>query len=121
MRSPWKTSTDRSGSSDTVGLSGDDDRLAVALAPPNDRCPADLAQVLLLGKQVDHGIRRVGVELARIRVLQAALVTGELDDGTLEAEADPEERDPELPGESDGVDLALPPAVAESSRNEDPV
>src|SRR5205823_9818643 len=43
---------------------------------------AEITHVPLLREQVDDRMRRVGVELARVRVLQAALVASELDDGT---------------------------------------
>ena len=46
----------------------------------------------LLGQQVDHGVRRLGVELGGVRALEPADVAGELDDRALQAQAEPEER-----------------------------
>ena len=67
------------------------------------------------------GYGRLGVELARVRALQAAHVARELDHGDLHAEADAEVRDPVLAGDPGREDLALDAAAAEPAGHEDAV
>ena len=59
------------------------------------------------------------VELGRVDVLRADDLARELDDRALQAEAQPEVRDPVLAGEVRGEDLALDAAMAEAARDED--
>src|SRR5688572_26835758 len=47
----------------------------------------------LLGHEIDHGVRRVAIELGRVRVLECSNGAGKLDDSELHAETDPEERE----------------------------
>ena len=67
------------------------------------------------------GWRRLLVELAGIGLLQPDDVSGELGHGALHAQADAEEGDAALPGEADGVDLALDAPFAESAGHEDSI
>ena len=66
-------------------------------------------------------MRRLLVELERVRALEAEHVAGELDDRHLQAEADPEERDLVLARVADREDLALGAAHAEAARDQDRV
>src|SRR5690606_24072252 len=76
---------------------------------------------LLLLHQGDDRILAIRVELQAVRVRQAELVAGVLNDGDLKAEAEPEVRDAALAGESHGGDLAFDAAVAEAAGDEDAV
>ena len=82
---------------------------------------AQVGHVLLLGQQVDHGVRRGGIELARVRALETADVARELDHRALQAEADPEERDAALARVAHGRHLALHAPHAEAARDQDAV
>jgi hypothetical protein len=66
-------------------------------------------------------VRRGGVELAGVGVLQAADVARELDAGGLHAEADAEVGNLVLAGVADGVQHALDAALAEAAGDEDAV
>ena len=83
--------------------------------------PAEVLDLLLLGQQVDHGVRRLRVHLGRVRALEPEHVPGELADRHVHAEADAEIGDSALAGDPAGEDLALPPARAEAARHEDAV
>jgi hypothetical protein len=83
--------------------------------------PAHVGDVLLFREQIDHGMRRGGVELAGVGSLQPADVAGELDHRALQAEADPEEGHAALAGEPDRLDLPLDPPDAEPPGDQDPV
>ena len=74
--------------------------------------------LLLLGQKVDHRIRRLRVELARVGALEAGHVPGELDHGHLHAQADAEVGHAVLTGEAGRGDLALDPADAEPARDQ---
>ncbi len=67
-------------------------RHEIAGLRPEPHGGAHVGHVLLLGQQVDDGVRRGRVELARVRALQTADVAGELDHRALQAQADPQER-----------------------------
>ena len=80
-----------------------DDRLAVGVGRPGARHEvaglrteahrsAQVGHVLLLRQQVDHGVRRRRIELARVGAVESHDVAGELDHGALQPEADAEER-----------------------------
>ena len=71
-------------------------------------------------KQVDHRVRRLGIELGRVRALHPADVAGVIDDGHLHPQADAE-RDTVLAREPRSGDLALDPALAEAAGIQDPV
>ena len=73
-----------------------DDRLAVRVARPRalgelDRLraephrAAEILDLLLLGQQVDHRIRRLGIHLGRVRAVQPDDVPRELGDGDVHA------------------------------------
>ena len=106
-----------------------DRRLAVDLARarllaeldglrPEPHRAAEVLDLLLLGQQVDHRVRRLGIHLRRVRALEPAHVPRELGDGDVHAEADAEVRDALLAGDAAGEDLALPAARAEAARHE---
>ena len=82
-----------------------DDGLAVELARPRagvelDRIgaqahrAAEVGDLLLLGQEVDDGVRRLGIELRRVRAVHVGDVAGELAHRDLHAQADAEVRDP---------------------------
>ena len=79
---------------------------------------AEILDLLLLGQQVDHRERRLGIHLGRVRAVEAADVAGELGDGDVHAEADAEVRDLVLARDAAGEDLALPAARAEAAGHE---
>ena len=79
---------------------------------------AEILDLLLLGQQVDHRIRRLGIHLRRVRAVEAADVPRELRDGDVHAEADAEVRDLVLARDAAGEDLPLPAARAEAARHE---
>ena len=79
---------------------------------------AEILDLLLLGQQVDHRIRRLGIHLGRVRALEPDDVARELRDGDVHAEADAEVRDAALARDAAGEDLALPAARAEAAGNE---
>ena len=83
--------------------------------------PAEVLDLLLLGQQVDHGIRRLGIHLGRVRAVEPAHVARELGDGDVHPEADAEVRNPTLARDLAGEDLALPAARAEAAGDEDAV
>ena len=82
---------------------------------------AEVGDLLLLGQQVDHRERRLGVELGRVGAVHAGDVPRELGDGDLHAEADAEVRDPLLARDLRGADLALDAAAAEAAGDQDAV
>ena len=61
----------------------------------------------LLGQEIDHGVRRVGVDLDGVRALEPCDVSRVFATGELHSETDPEEGNLVLPGELDGANLAL--------------
>src|SRR3954447_2078056 len=69
--------------------------------------PAEVGDLLLLGQQVDDGVRRLGVELGRVGAVHLRHVPRELAYGDLHAETDPEVGDLALAGDLGGADLAL--------------
>jgi hypothetical protein len=77
--------------------------------------------VLPLGDQRDDRVRRVGIELGRVRVRERRAVARVLDHGELHAEADAEVRDAVLARVADRLDLAFDAALAEAARHEDRV
>ena len=80
-----------------------------------------LLDVALLGEQVDDRVRREGVELGRVGVSGVEHLAGDVDDGALHAEAEPEIRDQVLAGVPRGEHLALDAAMAEAARHDDAV
>ena len=88
---------------------------------PEPHRAAHVGDLLLLGQQVDHRERGLGIELGRVRPVHSAGVAGELGDRDLHAQADPQVGDLLLAGHPRGGDLALDAAAAEAARNEDPV
>ena len=73
---------------------------------------------LLLGQQVDDGIRRLGIHLRRVRAVEPDDVPRELGDRDVHAEADAEVRDLALARDAAGEDLPLPAARAEAAGDE---
>src|SRR4051794_4244270 len=82
---------------------------------------AHVAHLLLLRQEVDHGVRRLGVELGRVGAVETCDVARELGHRDLHAEADPEVWHAALPSEPRGPDLALDAAHAEATGDQDPV
>ena len=82
---------------------------------------AHVDDVALLVHEVDHRVRRVRVELARVGAGEAAHVAGELDHRAVQPEAQPEERHAVLTGVAGGGDLALDAADAEPAGDHDAV
>ena len=80
-----------------------------------------LLDVALLGEQVDDRMRREGVELRRVRVRSVENLAGDIDDGALHSEAQPEVRDQLLPRVSRGEHLALDAAMTEAAGHDDAV
>ena len=79
---------------------------------------SEILHLLLLGEQVDHGERRLGIHLRRVCAVHTADVAGELGDGDVHSEADAEIWDLLLAGDAAREDLPLPPARAEPARDE---
>ena len=88
---------------------------------PEAHRAALLGHALLLLHQVDDRVRRLLVELGRVRVRPAQHVAGIFDHGTLHAEADAEERDLVFARILDREALARHAAAAEATRHEDAV
>ena len=82
---------------------------------------AHVVDLLLLGQQVDHGVRRLGVELRRVGAVHADDVAREVGHRHLHAEAHAQVRDLVVAGDPRGGDLALDPADAEAAGDEDAV
>src|SRR5581483_6238559 len=76
---------------------------------------------VLLVEHAHHGVTAIAVELGAIGVRQADHIAGELDDGTLQAQADAEERDLALASIADSLDLALAATIIEAAGNQDTV
>ena len=106
-----------------------DDRLAVGLVRARafgelDRLraeahrAAEVLDLLLLGQQVDHGMRRLRIHLGRVGAFEAEHVARELGDRDVHAEADAEVRDLALARDAAGEDLSLPAARAEAAGDE---
>jgi len=76
---------------------------------------------LLLGQDVDHGVRRLRVEFGRIRTVESEDVAAEFNRRDLEPEANPEERDFVLARVAGRSDFAFDPAPPEASRDHDAV
>ena len=106
---------------DAVGLRRDRARLEIAGLCAESHRRAQVGHVLLLGQQVDHRMLRRRVELRGVGALEAADVSGELDDRALQAQADAEERHAALARVAHRVDLPLDTAHAESARDQDTV
>ena len=79
---------------------------------------AEILDLLLLGQEVDHRERRLGIHLRRVGAVEADDVARELRDRDVHPEADPEVRNPALAGDAAGEDLPLPAARPEAARNE---
>jgi hypothetical protein len=90
----------------------------VVAEPHRAALPGD---VLLLLHQMDHRVRRLRIDLRRVRAVEPDHVARELDHRHLHAEADAEERPLLLARVAHRRDLALGAAVAEAHRHEDRV
>ena len=77
--------------------------------------------IALFIEQADHGMGRVLVEFGRVCVGQSHDRPAELDGGTLHAQTDAEERDAAFARKTNGLDLALDAAFAETAGDEDAV
>ena len=73
------------------------------------------------GNQRDHRLRRIGLELRRMRTREPRHVAGELDHRDLQAQADAQVRDLFLPSQPHGGDLAFDAPFAEPPGHEDGV
>src|SRR5438874_2343659 len=80
-----------------------------------------LDDVALIVHQVDDGIRRVRIELTRVRTRESAHVARVLDDRAVQTEAQTEEGHALLAGVGDRGDLALDTAHAEATGHDDAV
>src|SRR5262249_53615459 len=76
---------------------------------------------VLLVEHANDRVSAIAVEFGAIGVFQADDITRKFDDGTLQAQADAEERNLALAGIADGVDLAAGAAIIEAAGNEDAV
>src|SRR4030095_1587063 len=76
--------------------------------------------VALLGQQVDHVVRRRGIELGGIGALEPAHVARVLDHRALHAEADPEIGHALLARVADGLDLPLDAPAPEAAGHQMP-
>src|SRR5262249_49591253 len=105
--------------------------LRPAVGPPREAALLELAaegsephgaalfgDAALLVHEIDDLRRRLGIELARVRLLPARHVARELDGRDLHAEAQAEVRNPALAREAGGRDLALDAALAEAARHQ---
>ena len=108
------------------------DRFAVELAHPGPvvqlhrvgaeaHGPAHVGDLLLLGQEVDHRVRRLRVHLGRVRALHPDGMPGEFGDGDLHPEADSQVRNLVLAGDLGGPDLALEATAAKAAGDEDAV
>ena len=66
-------------------------------------------------------MRRVGVELGAVRAAETGDVAREFADRDVHAKADPQIRDPVLPSDLRGADLALESTTSEPAGDQDPV
>src|SRR3984893_6879103 len=80
---------------------------------------AEVFDLLLLGEQVDHRVRRLRIHFRRVRTIEAGDVARELRDGDVHPEADAEVRDPALARNATRRDLALPAARTEAAGDKD--
>src|SRR5437763_12112228 len=85
---------------------------------PQAHRAAEILDVLLLGQEVDHRVRRLGIHLGRVGAVEVADVTRELGDGDVHAEADAEIGDRLLARDAAGAELPFPAARAEAARDE---
>ena len=81
--------------------------------------PPRSSHPLLLGEEIDDGIRRLRIELARVRAVEPTHAAREFDDRDLHAEADPQVRNLSLPRDLHGEDLALDRPAAKPAGHED--
>src|SRR3954470_14353601 len=72
--------------------------------------PSEVLDALLLGQEVDHGVRRLGIHLRRVRAVEPGDVARELGHGDVHAEADAEIGNPALTGNAAREYLSLPAA-----------
>src|SRR5712691_10611187 len=88
---------------------------------PESHRAAEVLDLLLLGQEIDHRMRRLGIHLRRVRALQAEHVTRELGHRDVHPEADAEIRNLPLARDAAREDLPFPPARAEAAGNKDAV
>src|SRR4051794_9251127 len=96
-----------------AGARGELDRLR---AEPHR--PAQVLDLFLLWKQIDDGIRRLGIHLRRVGTVEADHMARVLGDRDVHAEANAEVRNLPLSSDAAGQDLPSPPARAEPAGNE---
>src|SRR5262245_12072974 len=104
-----------------VRLVGDRARLEQARPAAEPHVAAHPLDPLQLPQLVDDRVRRGGIELRGIRLLEVTHVAGVLYVGALHSEADAEEGDAPLAGEPDRLDHALDAADPEAPGHEDAV
>ena len=102
----------------TVGGEGDGIAAQAAGIFAQPHRAALLVDMLLVGHQVDHRVRRVGVNLAGVRAGQAEHVAGVFHHGHLHAQTNAQKRHAVHAGILHGGNLALQPALAEAARHE---
>ena len=83
--------------------------------------PSEILDLLLLGQEVDHGMRRLRIHLGRVRAVETEHVARVLGDDDVHPEAEAEVRDAPLTRDPAGENLALPAPRAEPAWNDDPV
>jgi hypothetical protein len=88
---------------------------------PEAHRAAHVFDTLLGFHQVDDGVGGRGVELGAVGVRQAEPRTCELDDGTLQAQAQSEVRNPSLTSHPGSLDLAFDASDAKTTRHHDAV
>src|SRR5712691_8592084 len=110
----------------------EDDRLSVrasrdragledARVAPEPHRAALVADVALLRQEVDHRVRREGVELGRVRVVRAESGARELDDHALHSHAEAECGDAPFAPETRRLHFALDATVSEAAWDDDAV
>src|SRR4051794_10878420 len=80
--------------------------------------PAEVLDLLLLGQEVDHGMRRLRIHLRRVRAFEPEHVARVLRHDHVHAETEPEVGNAALAGDLAGEQLALPPARPEAARDD---
>jgi hypothetical protein len=88
---------------------------------PQPHRSAFLLDAPLIGHEVDHGVWRARVEFGAVRAGEATGMSSQLDHSALLAQALAEEWNMAFPRVADRLDLALDPARAESSGNQDAI
>ena len=102
-----------------IGSKGIGILLHLARICPQAHGAALVLHVYLRSHQIDDRILGLGVKLSAVGTIHAADMAGKLDNGTLHAKAQPQERQLVLTGILDCLDLALNTAVTKAARHQD--